>query len=371
VPQEAHRYPLRHTLPRGRPWLDAEGTAYVCEGGRIHRQALDGTTLPDLELPVEPNVWGVKQRADGTIYYLSQHGTAVAVKDGARQFEVDVGHREGCIAAEPGGNYLVCANRTVRRLSPSGETLARWDYPLDDSTGLQDVLPGRDGAFFTWASDGAVRGHSSAGAVEWTRALPRNCGNHASIQLSRDGTRLYVNGLHKQLVGLDAATGQPTFDYPLGKEEGYWSCSDWVELEDGHRLILTEGGQLLRFDATGQEVDRVRTGRQWGQINGSVPVVERAGDYLCVMPSVGSFQIYSLDGLKVAEYLCSNVFGGAAYYHSVGIRDNRVVLLPGSFDLARVDLPSVKEAPLDGAPVGLGETPTLLLIGGVRVKKRG
>ncbi len=371
VPQEPRAFPSPHTNPRGRPWLDEQGVAYLCEGSKVHRQGPDGEPLEPLELPVDPGVGGVKQRPDGTLFYLGEGGIAVACKDGQTLFAVETGAKTGCIAAEPDGNYLVGADQKILRLSSSGEILQTSDCGLGDGVKLLEVLPGADGAFFTRSSDQTVRGFSPTGESTWRQSFP-NPGFPRSLQLSSDGGTLYVNGVHKKLVGLDVRTGEPNFTHPIGKPEGYWSCSNWVELEDGQRSILTEGGKILRFDKSGAELEPIDTGHDWGQINGSVPVFERAGDFLCVMPSVGIFQVYSLDGIKRAEYKCSEVFRPPDYFHSAGVRDNRVVLAPGAFGLARVDLPvALKLPPLDPAASGLQETRTAVLVGGSMVRKRG
>ncbi len=370
VPQEPRAFPSSHTNPRGRPWLDEQGVAYLCEGSKVHRQGPDGQPLEPLELPLDPGVAGVKQGPDGILFYLSQDGAAVACKDGQTMFSVPTGARTGCIAAEPDGNYLVGADQKLMRLSPAGEVLQTFDCQLGEGVRLLEVLPGPDGAFFTRSSDQTVRGFSPSGEPGWQQSFA-NPGNHSGLQLSNDGQTLYVNGVHKKLVGLDVRTGEPRFTHPIGKAEGYWSCSNWVELEDGQRSILTEGGKILRFDKSGTELESIDTGHTWGQINGSVPVLERAGDFLCVMPSVGYFQVYSLDGIRRAEYKCSEVFRPPDYFQSAGVRDNHVVLAPGAFGLARVDLPvAPRLAPLDPAASGLAETRTAVLVGGAMVRKR-
>ncbi len=371
VPQEPRAFPSPHTNPRGRPWLDEQGVAYLCEGSKVHRQSPEGKPLEPIALPVEPGAWGVKYRPDGTLFYLSQDGAAVACKDGQTKFAVEAGARNGCIVAEPNGNYLVGADQKVLRLSPAGEVLQTLDCQLGDGMKLLEILPGADGAFFTRSSDQAVRAFTPEGELSWQQTF-KNPGYHNGLQLSADGGTLYVNGVHKKLVGLDVATGEPNFTHPIDRAEGYWSCSNWVELEDGQRSILTEGGKILRFDKQGTRLEPIDTGHEWGQINSSVPVFERAGDFLCVMPSVGVFQVYSLDGVKRAEYKCSEVFRPPDYFHSAGVRDNRVVLAPGAFGLARVDLPvALKLPPLDPAAPGLQETRTAVLVGGAMVRKRG
>lgn len=371
VPQEPRAFPSPHTNPRGRPWLDEQGVAYLCEGSKVHRQSPDGNPLEPITLAVDPGVRGVKQRPDGTLFYLSQDGAAVACKDGQTQFAIETGAKTGCIAAEPNGNYLVGADQKVLRLSPAGEVLQTMECKVDEGVRMLELLPGADGAFFTRSSDQTVRAFTPEGELSWQQTF-KNPGNHNGLQLSADGGTLYVNGVHKKLVGLDVATGEPNFTHPIGKAEGYWSCSNWVELEDGQRSILTEGGKILRFDKQGTQLEPIDTGREWGQINGSVPVLERAGDFLCVMPSVGIFQVYSLDGIKRAEYKCSEIFRPPDYFHSAGVRDNRVVLAPGAFGLARVDLPvAPKLPPLDPAASGLQETRTAVLVGGAMVRKRG
>lgn len=351
--------------------MDEQGVAYLCEGSKVHRQSPDGKPLEPITLAVDPGVRGVKQRPDGTLFYLSQDGAAVACKDGQTQFAIETGAKTGCIAAEPNGNYLVGADQKVLRLSPAGEVLQTMECKVDEGVRMLELLPGADGAFFTRSSDQTVRAFTPEGELSWQQTL-KNPGNHNGLQLSADGGTLYVNGVHKKLVGLDVATGEPNFTHPIGKAEGYWSCSNWVELEDGQRSILTEGGKILRFDKQGTQLEPIDTGREWGQINGSVPVLERAGDFLCVMPSVGIFQVYSLDGIKRAEYKCSEIFRPPDYFHSAGVRDNRVVLAPGAFGLARVDLPvAPKLPPLDPAASGLQETRTAVLVGGAMVRKRG
>lgn len=393
LPQRVRSVPLGNLM--NEPYRDSQGRIQLI--GRDGWLALDPTTLEPVASQTLPS------RADGEsilvgdrLVYSREEGAGLTVLENGlptRELAMDPPLSGQFLATPEGGVLLGNRGGQILSLDPAtGQVTPRFQLPGEP--GEKNVplrlAPASDGGLYVQTRDERVVRFDPDGQVRWDRPFTMHLSWHPPVE-SLDGKQLYLGGVSRALVALDADSGEERWRHTFVAEWGLGASGLAPVLQDSQGNVYAAANQinperenewppreptihLFKLSPKGKLLYRVDTDIDpaLGKGLGTDLALDNQGN-LCAT-AAGRLIVVSPVGRTLARVEPEEPINSFL----LNPEKDRLLLVcgeysgwdPKPYSLVEVDLPG-RPVPRDAAESGsVRETPGAVQVGGVRVRKR-